>query len=113
MSVVAKPEYHHLRKGLLFAADWARRLDGWVVVVCPVIGPEMRKFFSGIASDAVKFSGRTAEFSGGGRLSLTEMAAPVFVPPDRRFSVMFLGDGDRGGMEKWRQRAAEVIREVA
>lgn len=100
---------------MLFAIRIAEELGKWVVLVCPEGDREVecRLRLAGAVPPEVKFSGRTALFSGGGRVSVAASSTHPFVPKDEPFSVLFIGwngDGhDYEGMNRWRHRAKELL----
>ena len=91
----------------------------WLVIVCPKGSPNFRGFakvLAGVCPLGSAFSGRTALFPNGSKLSIVESNVPVFVPSSSPFKVIFLGWGSDessdkyyGDMKKWREAAAGVV----
>ena len=86
----------------------------WVVVVCPE-STEAENFALALASfvpSGVKFSGRTAVFPNGGRISVAVALEDIFVPDDTSYTVYFQGWGlthNNFGMRKWEKKAQRVL----
>jgi hypothetical protein len=95
----------------------ANQTGDWVVLVTPPNSPcaqGFRTYGLGLLPHGTEFTGRTAMFADGGRLSLVESGHPFEAKGD--LSVMFLGFEDVKASAKqdlvlagWRKRAKNTI----
>ena len=96
-----------------YASNRARATGDWIVLVVPdrKVLAEVLPLVSGMAPEAVAFSGRTMTFPGGGKFSATEAGVEVF--PSEVFDVLFAGWTSAVVMEdmqRWRTEARRVLR---
>lgn len=103
---------------LLALAERLGQTAGWYVVVCPTAEAtgEARRNLAGAAPAGSEFSGRTARFPNGGRMTVIGAdESPDFIPEGTPVKVAFLGweqadDGSSKRMAPWRKIAQEVVR---
>lgn len=97
------------------AVQYAKQHRQWVVIVCPDAQASMeciRQLVAVIPGDAM-FSGRTAAFSTGGKVSLADAGEEIFIPASTPFLVDFLGwtsKHDTSRMQKWQSASKGNIR---
>jgi len=87
----------------------------WVVIVCPStkVSAECSRYIAAALPDKAKFSGRTAIFSGGGRMSVCAATEPVFLPDNTHFTTSFVGwEGEKRveAMLKWQEAADKTFK---
>ena len=100
-------------------SSYALRSLCWVVIVYPTGSPNFEGFakvFTCVCPLGSTFSGRTALFPNGSRISIVASDIPIFIPSSHSFIVMFLGWGadesssiHYGDMKKWREAATTII----
>jgi len=90
----------------------------WIAIIYPTGSPNFEGFakvFTCVCPLGSAFSGRTALFPNGSKISIVASDIPVFIPSNS-FTVMFLGWGadesssiHYGDMKKWREAATTTL----
>jgi len=95
--------------GLQKIMDQVAIEGSYVVVVCPDqnMTTQISGFVGSMVSEKGKFSGRTAKFPTGGKVSVVCADDDNFISDDESFSIAFLGwtsQNDSKGMVKWQSQ---------
>ena len=94
-------------------ARYAQQKNCWVLVVCPdgSVLTECLHQLAVIVSSQDLFSGRTAKFIAGGKLSIVEASENSFIPSNILFVVDFLGwtaKHSSSEMLKWQTKSTSI-----
>lgn len=93
--------------------QYAQQKSCWVVVVCPdgeVLKEGLRQL-AVLTAYPDLFSGRTARFIAGGKVSVVEASENLFLPPNIPFVVDFLGWTSKhtaSEMLKWQTKSTNI-----